>query len=96
VPLSEYFMQDPSALDMLRSIAKKFDPQKLSHLLSTNRGGLAVAGSQGVWLSQDYLNTLYVCRGSLQGEEEAKSLNLTFEDFLFQFFYFFLFFFFFF
>ena len=52
---------------MIRSIAKKFDTQKLSHILSTNRGGLIVAGVQGVWLSLDYLNTLYVCRSSLQG-----------------------------
>lgn len=67
VPLSEYIMQDPSTLDMLRSLAKKFDPQKLSHILNTNRGGLIVAGKPGVWLSLDSLNNLYVCRGSLQG-----------------------------
>ena len=67
VPLSEYYLQDPSVLDMIRSIAKKFDTQKLSHIMSTSRGGLIVAGVQGVWLSLDYLNTLYVCRSSLQG-----------------------------
>ncbi|KAK7104074.1 hypothetical protein V1264_018848 [Littorina saxatilis] len=67
VPLSEYYVQDPTVLDMIRSIAKKFDTQKLSHILSTNRGGLIVAGAQGVWLALDYLNTLYVCRSSLQG-----------------------------
>ena len=66
--MSEYFVQDPSVMDMIRSIAKKFDPQKLSHVLSTHRGGLIVAGVQGVWLSLDYLNTLHVCRSSLQGQ----------------------------
>ena len=27
-----------------------------------------MAGLQGVWIALDYLNTLYVCRSSLQGE----------------------------
>lgn len=67
VPLSEYYVQDPTMLDMIRSIAKKFDPQKLSYVLSTSRGGLIVARGQGVWLAMDYQNMLHVCRASLQG-----------------------------
>nr|KAG5695187.1 hypothetical protein BaRGS_018309 [Batillaria attramentaria] len=75
VPLSEYFVQDPTMLDMIRSIASKFDPQKLTYIMSTTRGGLIVAGEQGVWLAMDYQNTLHVCRGSLQGMAWAQQVN---------------------
>lgn len=67
VPLSEYYIQDPTLLDMIRSIAKRFDPQKFAQVMSTTRGGLIAAGVQGVWLAMDYQNTLNVCRGSMQG-----------------------------
>ncbi|XP_071079116.1 tectonin beta-propeller repeat-containing protein 2-like [Haliotis cracherodii] len=67
VPMSEYFVQDASALDTLKSLASKFDPQKLSFLLSTSRGGLITAGPQGVWVCLEYKNILHVCRGSFQG-----------------------------
>ncbi|XP_076442661.1 tectonin beta-propeller repeat-containing protein 2-like [Babylonia areolata] len=74
VPLSEYYVQDPGVLDVLRSMARKLDSQKLSKVLSTKRGGLVTAGDQGVWLVLDYLNTLYVCRSSLQGYHWSAAL----------------------
>uniref|UniRef100_A0A0B7B5U6 Tectonin beta-propeller repeat-containing protein 1 n=1 Tax=Arion vulgaris TaxID=1028688 RepID=A0A0B7B5U6_9EUPU len=67
VPLSEYIMHDVTTLDIIRGLARKFDPTKLSSILSTNKGGLIVAGSQGVWLAIDFRNVLQVCRGNVQG-----------------------------
>ncbi|KAK0046533.1 tectonin beta-propeller repeat-containing protein 2 [Biomphalaria pfeifferi] len=67
LPLSEYILQDETTLDMIKAVAKKFDPTKLSYLLNTNRGGLITAGTQGVWLALDFRNVLQVCRGSVQG-----------------------------
>ncbi|XP_012939414.1 tectonin beta-propeller repeat-containing protein 2 isoform X2 [Aplysia californica] len=67
VPMSEYILQEASTLDMIRAMARKFDPKQLSYILSTNRGGLITAGTQGVWLALDFRNVLQVCRGSIQG-----------------------------
>ncbi|RUS76520.1 hypothetical protein EGW08_015713, partial [Elysia chlorotica] len=67
VPLSGYVMQDTSMLDMIRAAAKIFDPSKLSHIMSTKRGGLVSAGSQGIWLAMDSRNLLQVCRGAIKG-----------------------------
>ncbi|XP_046579933.1 tectonin beta-propeller repeat-containing protein 2-like isoform X3 [Haliotis rubra] len=79
VPMSEYFVQDATALDTLKSLASKFDPQKLSYLLSTSRGGLITAGPQGVWVCLEYKNILHVCRGSFQGYrwEDAHPLGMV-------------------
>ena len=66
--MSEYFVQDATAIDALRSLARKFDPQKLSYLLSTNRGGLITAGAPGIWVCFEYKNILHVCRGNVLGE----------------------------
>ncbi|KAL5007962.1 hypothetical protein ScPMuIL_013543 [Solemya velum] len=67
VPISEYYMQDVTAIDALRSLANKFDPQKLSYLLSTQRGGLLAVGALGVWMCPEYKNLLQVCRGTIEG-----------------------------
>ncbi|XP_041353427.1 tectonin beta-propeller repeat-containing protein 2-like [Gigantopelta aegis] len=67
VPMSEYFVQDATAIDALRSLARKFDPQKLSYLLSTSRGGLIAAGAPGIWVCFEYKNILHVCRGNFLG-----------------------------
>ncbi|XP_067682961.1 tectonin beta-propeller repeat-containing protein 2-like [Haliotis asinina] len=79
VPMSEYFVQDATALDALKSLAHKFDPHKLSYLLSTSRGGLITAGPQGVWVCLEYKNILNVCRGSFQGYrwEDAHPLGMV-------------------
>jgi len=67
VPLSgEYFMKDITALDLLRSISSKFDPQKVTMLLSTQRGGM-VAGQNGIWVCSDYKHKLQVCKGNVEG-----------------------------
>ncbi|KAH9495061.1 hypothetical protein Btru_018728 [Bulinus truncatus] len=67
LPLSEYILHDETTMDMIKAVAKKFDPTKLSYILSTNRGGLITAGTRGVWLALDFRNVLQVCRGSVQG-----------------------------
>ncbi|CAG5119309.1 unnamed protein product [Candidula unifasciata] len=63
----EYILQDKTSLDMIRELALKFDPIKLSHISRTRRSGLITAGSQGVWLAMDFKNVLQVCRGNIQG-----------------------------
>ncbi|CAL1547450.1 unnamed protein product [Lymnaea stagnalis] len=79
IPLSEYILQDESTLDMIKAVAKKFDPKKLSFILSTNRGGLITAGTHGVWLALDFKNVLQVCRGSVQGYhwQEAQPAQIS-------------------
>ncbi|XP_060077875.1 tectonin beta-propeller repeat-containing protein 2-like [Ylistrum balloti] len=67
VPVSEILVQDETAMDSLLSLARKFDPQKLAHLLSTQGGGLITAGEGGVWVCPEFKNTLQICRGSIQG-----------------------------
>ncbi|XP_021379917.1 tectonin beta-propeller repeat-containing protein 2-like isoform X1 [Mizuhopecten yessoensis] len=67
VPVSGILTEDLTALDSLRSLAKKFDPQKLAHLLSTQRGGLITAGMGGVWVCSEFKNTLQICRGNMEG-----------------------------
>ncbi|KAL8602690.1 hypothetical protein ACOMHN_058643 [Nucella lapillus] len=69
VPLSECYVQAPSVVDMLRSLARRWDRRTLTAILNTRRGSIITAGDQGVWLALDHLNTLYVCRGSLQGDQ---------------------------
>lgn len=69
VPLSEYILHDETTMDMIRGLARKFDPKKLSLILSTNKGGLITAGTQGVWLALDFRNVLQVCRGNVQGND---------------------------
>lgn len=64
-------MKDPTALDLLKSFSTKFDPQKLTYLLSAQSGGL-VAGQNGIWVCPDYKNVVHVCRGNVEG----KSLTL--------------------
>ena len=59
-------MKDLSAYDLLKSVSKKFDPIKLTQLLSTQSGGL-VGGRDGVWVCPEYKHTLHVCYGSIQG-----------------------------
>ncbi|GFR99975.1 tectonin beta-propeller repeat-containing protein 2 [Elysia marginata] len=79
VPVSGYVMQDSSMLDMIRAAAKIFDPSKLSYIMSTNRGGLVSAGSQGIWLAMDFRNLLQVCRGTVQGYDwmEAQPARMS-------------------
>ncbi|KAL4238724.1 Propeller [Mactra antiquata] len=68
VPIGgEYMMKDMTAFDMLKSFSKKFDPQKLTVLLSSQNGGLIAAGT-GVWVCPEYKNVLHVCRGSIEGQ----------------------------
>ncbi|KAJ8308825.1 hypothetical protein KUTeg_013699 [Tegillarca granosa] len=67
VPMSEILVQDVTAVDALRSLAKKFDPQKLAYIMSTTIGGLISAGSGGVWVCPEYKNVLQICRGSIEG-----------------------------
>ncbi|KAK6181171.1 hypothetical protein SNE40_009090 [Patella caerulea] len=67
VPLSEYFVEDSTALDHLKSLASKFDPQKLTYLISSNRGGLIAASKTSIWVCPEYKNILHVCRGSILG-----------------------------
>ena len=67
MPLSgEYIIKDMTALDMLKSFSKKFDPQKLTLLLSAQSGGL-IAAHGGVWVCPEYKHILQVCRGSIEG-----------------------------
>ncbi|XP_053393854.1 tectonin beta-propeller repeat-containing protein 2-like isoform X2 [Mercenaria mercenaria] len=82
VPLSgEYVIKDMTALDMLKSFSKKFDPQKLSLLLSAQSGGL-IAARGGVWVCPEYKHILQVCRGSIEGQlwrdAHPESLAATF------------------
>ncbi|XP_060581801.1 tectonin beta-propeller repeat-containing protein 2-like [Ruditapes philippinarum] len=68
VPLSgEYVVKDMTALDMLKSFSKKFDPQKLTLLLSAQSGGL-IAAHGGVWVCPEYKHILQVCRGNVEGQ----------------------------
>ncbi|WAR18488.1 TCPR2-like protein [Mya arenaria] len=69
VPLnSEYLMQDSTALDMLKSFSRKFDPQQLTTLITSQTGGL-LSGQGGVWVCPEYKNVLHVCRGSVEGQQ---------------------------
>ncbi|ESO90159.1 hypothetical protein LOTGIDRAFT_233953 [Lottia gigantea] len=67
VPTNEYFLQESTTLDNLKSLASKLDPQKLSYLISSNRGGLIAVNKSGVWVCPEYKNILHVCRGNIQG-----------------------------
>lgn len=67
VPVSEILVHDETAMDALRSLASKFDPEKLATLLSTQRGGLIATGEGGVWVCPEFKNTLQICRGCIEG-----------------------------
>lgn len=57
-----------SGIDALRSLAQKFDPQKLASLLSSQNAGLITAGRCGVWVCPEFKNMIQICRGVIQGE----------------------------
>ncbi|XP_061173817.1 tectonin beta-propeller repeat-containing protein 2-like isoform X2 [Saccostrea echinata] len=67
VPVSEIVVKDVSGIDALRSLAEKFDPQKLASLISSQTGGLITAGRAGVWLCPEFKNMIQICRGVIQG-----------------------------
>lgn len=68
VPVSEIVVKDVSGIDALRSLAQKFDPQKLASLISSQNGGLITAGKVGVWVCPEFKNMIQVCRGVVQGK----------------------------
>lgn len=67
VPVSEIVVKDVSGIDALRSLAQKFDPQKLASLLSSQNAGLITAGRCGVWVCPEFKNMIQICRGVIQG-----------------------------
>ncbi|XP_078316066.1 tectonin beta-propeller repeat-containing protein 2-like isoform X2 [Crassostrea virginica] len=67
VPVSEIVVKDVSGIDALRSLAQKFDPQKLASLISSQNGGLITAGKSGVWVCPEFKNMIQICRGVIQG-----------------------------
>ncbi|XP_062587133.1 tectonin beta-propeller repeat-containing protein 2-like, partial [Saccostrea cucullata] len=67
VPVSEIVVKDVSGIDALRSLAEKFDPQKLASLISSQTGGLITAGKAGVWVCPEFKNLIQICRGVIQG-----------------------------
>lgn len=67
VPVSEIVVKDVSGIDALRSLAQKFDPQKLAALLSSQNAGLITAGRCGVWVCPEFKNMIQICRGVIQG-----------------------------
>lgn len=74
--MSEILVQDVTAVDALRSLAKKFDPQKLAYIMSTTIGGLISAGSGGIWVCPEYKNLLQICRGSIEGNAYDVLVNV--------------------
>ncbi|KAK3093129.1 hypothetical protein FSP39_011469 [Pinctada imbricata] len=74
VPVSEILVQDVTAIDTLRLLAKKFDPQKLADLMKSQQEGLIAAGRGGVWVCPDSKNTIRVCRSTVEGHLWEESL----------------------
>ncbi|CAG2193665.1 TECPR2 [Mytilus edulis] len=68
VPINnEITTTDYTLIDGIKSLAKVFDPQKLTDLIGSQRGGLIAAGTEGVWVCPDCKYTLQLCRGSMEG-----------------------------
>lgn len=68
VAFSDYFMMDPTMTDMMRSVAERLDPQKLSQLLTSPRsGGLIAATHVGTWFVPSYKNVIQACKSIMQG-----------------------------
>ncbi|XP_029642298.1 tectonin beta-propeller repeat-containing protein 2-like isoform X2 [Octopus sinensis] len=68
VAFSDYFMMDPTMTDMMRSVAERLDPQKLSQLLISPRGGGLIAATHvGTWFVPSYRNVIQVCKSIMQG-----------------------------
>lgn len=69
VAFSDYFMMDPTMTDMMRSVAERLDPQKLSQLLTSPRsGGLIAATNVGTWFVPSYKNVIQACKSIMQGK----------------------------
>lgn len=80
VAFSDYFMMDPTMTDMMRSVAERLDPQKLSQLLTSPRsGGLIAATNVGTWFVPSYKNVIQACKSIMQGKWQKNNLSLRIE-----------------
>ncbi|XP_064621989.1 tectonin beta-propeller repeat-containing protein 2-like [Lineus longissimus] len=69
VSLSEYIMQDATALDIFKALREILDPHYLASAIYGQKGGLVVSGMGGVgiWICPDFKNVIHVSRGVLIG-----------------------------
>ena len=65
---TEVAVTDYTLVNTIKSMAKVFDPQKLAHLISSQKGGLIASGADGIWMCPEFKNTLLVCKSSFEGK----------------------------
>ncbi len=67
--MSEYLMQDSTAVETLISLASF--PQNIPKVVSKEKGGLITVTQNGIWICPGSKHVLHVCRGGITGNCEC-------------------------